>query len=179
MIQAVAEVGENSVKKEVDFKLMPLFEVFNGNSLINARNDPHLYKIEREKILDCWTVLSKGLEIVHEYSNGDMSLPKVFKDLLGGTLLLWLGFVNGKYCGFVTVRKDVNIQAVNYLSIVHLYIKPGTDKDIFINGLSSLKQFGKEQGCDKMRFWTLRKGWERKLIPMGFKQSYTEYVLDL
>lgn len=179
MIQAVAEVGESSVKQEVDFKLMPLFTPINGVRLANSRHDPYQYKIEADKILNCWNTISKGLEIVHEFSNGDMSLPKVLNDLLAGDLLLWMGFADGKYCGFVTVRKDININANNYLSIVHLYIKQGTDKQIFLNGMDNLKPFAKEQGCHKMRFWTLRKGWERKLIPMGFKQSYIEYTLDL
>src|SRR3990167_6934818 len=155
---------ESSAKKQLDVKLIPLFIPINGQRLASTRKDSYLYQIESEKILNCWNTITKGLEIVHEFSIGDMSLPKVLNDLLSGDLLLWMGFLDGKYCGFVTVRKDTNIDANNYLSIVHLFIKHGTDKDAFLNGLNDLKKFAKEQGCHKMRFWTLRKGWERKLI---------------
>ena len=170
---------EELAKQEVDFKLIPLFKPINGQKLASTRHDAYLYKIESEKILNCWTTIIKGVEIVNEFSIGDMSLAKVLNDLLSGELLLWMGFADGKYCGFVTVRKDTNIGANTFLSIVHLFIKPGTDRDLFLKGLEDVKKFAKEQGCQKMRFWTLRKGWERRLIPMGFKQSYIEYTLDL
>lgn len=180
MIQALVEVGEKSDKEvKQDFKLIPLFKPINGNRLSAVRNNPVQYQIESEKILNCWATITKGLEITHEYSNGDMSLAKVLNELLSGDLLLWLGFLDGKYCGFITVRKDINIQALTYLSIVHLFIKPGIESNIFLNGLEEIKEFAKEQNCQKLRFWTLRKGWERKLIPIGFKQSYIEYVFDL
>lgn len=182
MIQLVA-TGERLAKpieeKREDFKLIPLFSPINGARLAATKNNPILYKAESEKILNCWDTITKGLESVIEFTTGDMSLAKILNELLSGELLLWLGFVDGKYRGFVTVRKDMNINARNFLSIIHLFIKPDTDKEIFLNGLSNLKQFAKEQGCQAIRFWSLRDGWKRKLIPMGFKQTYIEYTLEL
>lgn len=177
--ESSAKIAGNPVKQELDFKLIPLFKPINGQKLAGTKNDPYLYRIESEKILNCWGTITTGLEVVHEFTNGDMSLPQVLNDLLSGDLLLWMGFLDGHYCGFVTVRKDMNIQSTNFLSVVHLFIKPGTDKHTFLNGLDNLKKFAKEQGCQKMRFWSTRKGWETRLIPIGFKQSYIEYTLVL
>jgi len=173
-------LGENLVKpQEGEFKLIPLFKPINGQRLASTKHNAYLYQVESEKILNCWQTITKGIEIVHEFTNGDMSLAKILNDLLSGDLLLWMGFLDGKYCGFITVRKDINVDATNFLSMVHLFIKPGINKETFLQGLDDIKKFAKEQGCQKMRFWTLRKGWERRLVPMGFKQSYIEYVLDL
>ncbi len=180
MIQALLGIAENRIKEDAhDFRWIPLFKPINGQRLASTKNNAYLYHIESEKILNCWQTITKGVEIVHEFTNGDMSLAKVLNDLLSGDLLLWMGFMDGKYCGFVTVRKDTNVNALTFLSMVHLFIKPGTNKEIFLNGLDEIKKFAKEQGCQKMRFWTLRKGWEKRLVPMGFKQSYIEYTLDL
>ena len=191
MIQLVAN-GENldkpiedngrgivEEKKANDFKLIPLFKPLDPSRLMASKCNPLQYEIEVKKILNCWEHITKDIENIHDFTNGDMSLTNVLNDLIAGNLLLWMGFVDGKYCGFVTTRKDMNYDAHTILSIIHLFIKPGTDKQIFLNGLSELKEFAKNQKCNKLRFWTLRKGWERKLIPMGFKQSYTEYVYDL
>ena len=169
--------GKNLAKP--NFQLIPLFKPINGQRLASTKNNPQQYHIELEKVLNCWGTITKGVEIVNEFANGDMSKAKVLNDLLAGDLLLWMGFLDGVYCGFITVRKDTNIDAKTFLSIVHLFIKPGTSKETFLNGLGALKKFAKEQGCQIMRFWVLRKGWEKRLIPIGFKQSYIEYTLDV
>ena len=123
--------------------------------------------------------MTDGIESVLNKNIGDMSFQVIINEILQGKLLLWVGFLKGKYIGFVTTRIDDNIGAKRYLSVIHLFIKKGESKEIFENGFAQLRAFGEKTNCDEMRMWTIRDGWERRLIPLGWKQTNIEYNLSL
>lgn len=191
MIQLVAN-GENldksiegngrgivEEKKEIDFKLIPLFKPLNPVQLINAKCNPLQYEIEVKKILNCWQHIVEGFEVVGEQTKEDMSLAETLNNILAGNLLLWMGFVDGVYRGFLTTRIDRNPDSTTWLSLIQCYIKPGTDKDFYAWGIEEMKAFALKNKCHKMRIWTNRRGFERKLKPLGFKESYIQFDLDL
>lgn len=190
MIQLVAN-GENLDKsiedngrgiveeKKPDFKLIPLFKPLDPSKLMANKCNPFQYEIEVKKILNCWQYIVEGLEIIGEQTKEDMSLAETLNNILSGDLLLWMGFIDGIYKGFVTTRIDKNPDSTTWLSLIQCYIKPGADKDFYAWGIEEMKIFAIKNKCQKMRIWTNRKAYERKLRPLGFKESYIQYDLDL
>lgn len=190
MIQLVAN-GENLDKpidgngrgvveeKKTDFKLIPLFKPLDPSKLMASKCNPLQYEIEIKKILQCWEHITEGLKIVGDYTKEDMSLAETLNEILSGNLLLWMGFVDSKYSGFVTTRIDRNPNSTTWLSLIHCYIKDGTNPDLCLWSIEQLKEFALKQKCQKIRLWSPRKGWKRKLEPFGFKESYIQYDLDL
>lgn len=146
---------------ELNFKLIPVY-------------DP-------TAILNNWGYFIEGVEEVIKNAMEDQTLEKIFNSLLAKRINLWVGFVDGKYCGFLTTRIDnpETVQEKRFISIIHLYIKRGSDPDIFTKGFEQLKEYNKFFKCDRMRLWAIRKGWEKKLTPLGWEQTYIEYQYDL
>ena len=191
MIQLVANgvnldkpIGDNGrgiveEKKVPDFKLIPLFKPLDPSRLMASKCNPLQYEIEVKKILNCWQHITEGLEAVGEYTKEDMSLSETLNNILSGNLLLWMGFIDGKYSGFVTTRIDRNPDSTTWLSLIQCYIKPGSDTRLLFYSIEQLKEFAKKYKCDKIRLWSKRKGWGHKLKTIGFKQSYIQYDLDL
>ena len=152
----MTESATETEKKTKDFKLIPLY-------------DP-------AAVLKNWKFLSEGLEIVLNYTKGDSSEAKIVNEILTGQLLLWIGFYDNIYCGFVTTQIEVIPNAQDkYLNIKQLFIKQGMDKEVFFGGFTLLKEFATKWQCNKLRFWTMRRGWEKKLLNKGWKQTYMEY----
>lgn len=131
-------------------------------------------------ILNALPIIWEGVEKVLHHSDGDMSYDKFVNDVFRGGLILWLVFdKTGKYAGFITTRIDDNLNANRYCSLIHLYIHKDQDRDTFLDGFEEIKKFAKATGCHALRLWTTRNGWEKRLIPLGWKQSYVEYDLDI
>lgn len=166
-------------EKKPDFKLIPLFKPLNPTPLMANKCNPLQYEIEIKKILNCWQVITEGLEVVNEYTKEDMSLAETLNEILSGNLLLWMGFIEGKYGGFVTTRIDRNPDSTTWLSLIQCYIKPGADQGLLFYSIEQLKEFAAKHKCAKMRLWSRRKGWGRKLESVGFKESYIQFDLDL
>lgn len=123
--------------------------------------------------------ITEGIESVLTKTEGDISFQSILNDIFAGKLLLWIAYNEGNYVGFVTTRIDEVLNAKKYLSLVHCFIKKGQPKTMFELGVKHLEDFGKKVGCDAMRLWTIRDGWEKRLIPLGWNQSYVEYNYPL
>lgn len=163
----IMETTDNKIielKKETEFKLVPLY-------------NPHA-------ILRNWQYLIEGVEKVLNHTCGSESYEKILNELLSGQLLMWIGFIDGAYVGFITTRVD-NVpiaemaKVKRYLSIPQLYIKNGTDQEVFIKGFEAIKEYAKKIGCQQIRMWAKRKGWEKRLTKLGWSPSYIEYNLEV
>src|SRR3990167_783189 len=163
-VDAETKVIEFKETTKQDFKLVPLY---NTNA-----------------VLKNWHHFSEGLEMVLAHTIGNTNLTVVLNEALAGELLLWIGFLDGIYCGFVTTKieqavlKDI-AGVKKFLSVIHLYIKKGTDKQIFIDWFNLLNDFAKRMKCDELRMWSPRDGWEKKLDKLGWNKTYVEYVLEV
>ena len=143
-----------------DFKLIPLYEI--------------------EAVLNSWHYLQKGVERILEFADGEANLTKIYNDIVAGKLLLWIGLLDGEYCGFLTTKFDNSVFGRKSLWIVHAFIKTGTDSNVFMEGFKEIKDFARQFNCDIMQFYTKRDvAFERKLKKLGWKASYTDFIFDL
>lgn len=131
-------------------------------------------------VINTWGQISDGVDEVLKYTNGDSSRAKILNEILSGNVLLWVGYSDGEYCGYVTTRIDDIPTCYKCLSIVHLYVKDGKWKEIMLEGLNKLGDFAKSQGCTKFRMWTLRdKAFNRVLEPEGWVDGYSEFTKEV
>lgn len=133
-----------------------------------------------EAIINSWFYLSKGLDEVLQYTNGDASVEKTFNDLMAGRLLAWVGWEDGEFVGMVTTRIDDIPTCYRALSIIHLYVKPGHLAENFLEGMKELENFARKNNCSRFRMWTLRdRGFARVLKPHGWDIGYYEFVKEV
>lgn len=162
VIEAVKDTTKELVEK---LELIPLYEV---RAVING-----------------WGCFCVGLEKVLDYTIGETSIATIYNDLLDKRILMWVGYLDGKYVGFCTTRLDNLdnkgiIGGVNkYISVVHLYIKKGTDPFCFFMALKQMKGIAKKIGCNMIRMWTIREDWGNALHGRGWKKGYQEYYLEV
>ena len=142
-----------------EFKLIPLY-------------DP-------EAIFRTWRFIRNGIEAVLENSGDDTSIEKIFNELMAGKLLLWIGFVNNEYVGFVTTQITDVPTCGKFLWIVHAYKKTKVPSMWLLEGLKKLEAFAKERQCKSIRFYAKEKPWQEKLIALGYKPGYIEYVKEV
>lgn len=135
---------------------------------------------EPKAILNAWGYCIEGVEEVLKKTTGDVSLGKIFTDIIYGRLLLWVGFDNNKYCGFITTQINQTQFGEKSLWIVHLFIKKGVAKDIFFEGFNIMEDFAIKQGCDKIHFWSIRdKSFSKRMEPLGWYNGYQEFIYNL
>ena len=127
-----------------------------------------------------WGFCIEGVEEVLRNSVKTISFPEIYNDLLAGRLLLWIGFFDKKYCGFLITQIMSVPFSGRHLHIIALYIKPEADRDVFMKGFKEISGFAEKQGCDSMRFWTKRgKGFARKLVKEGWQAGAQEFYYNL
>lgn len=133
----------------------------------------------QKSVLNSWHFIHDGLESIMENAEGDTAYERIFVEIMDKTLLLWLCFLDGKYCGFFTTRIDQNAPMTQrFLTVVHLFLKPGINPDTLIEGMGKLEEIAKEQfKCNYLRFYSIRKGWERRL--KDWSQGYIEYYKEI
>ena len=142
--------------------------------------DFKLIPLESHGVLKNWKFLQEGIDRVGKTTIGDFSEAMLLNLIAKGELLLWMGFLDGNYCGFLTTRYDVSNFSDNFLTVVHAYIKAGTDPMVFWGGFDAVKEHGRKLKCSKLRFYTTRdKAFEKRMAPIGWKVGYVEFTYDL
>lgn len=153
-------MGEN---KHLIMKLIPVYDI---NALLNV-----------------WPTIIKDVEQVLIFTTGDSTLEKIFNELCSGLLLLWIGFQQNKYCGFLTTRiyeTPFKKEKERSLWITHTFIKKGFDKNIFLEGFNIIKEFGIKQKCHTIRFWSKRdKAFSKRMKPLGWQHGYQEFIYNI
>lgn len=133
---------------------------------------------DKYALMNCWGYVIEGVENVLEHATGESSLSKIFNSLIAGQLLLWIGFYDEKYCGFMTSRIDNVPFGEKSLWIVHAYIKPSFPKEIFNLALQEIYAHAKDHDCKTVKAWSIRsKAFIKKL--KGWKEGYTEIIYTL
>ena len=148
------------IKEDLSFQLIPLYKT--------------------EAILKNWRFLSEGLEKVLFYCSDDTNISKIMNELLSGEMLMWLGFVNGEYSGFLTTKLVPTPMGNLNLWIMQCYAKPHTPSEVWEVGLEIIEDYAKTYHCKQIKFYSVRdKGWERKLYSAGFKRGYVEFIKEV
>lgn len=132
-----------------------------------------------EAVLNTWQYLQEGIESILAHTTGDSNLEKIFVDITSKRVLLWVAFLDGVYCGFMTTRIDTQPPLTKkFMTVIHAFLKEGTPKEVFDKGIEQLQEIAKREfKCDAIRFYSTRKGWNRKLS--NWKEGYTEYYKDI
>lgn len=164
-IAELKEARDKETKIELNFKLIPLVINKDGKVIPNGH-----------AILSNWHYFTEGLEKVLSFSTGDSSYEKVLNEILSGQLTMFIGFLDGKYVGFCTTRLDNYLLADSYITIVHLYIKPGTNEEIFHLGFNYIYEKLCKPNNSKLRFFSKRNGWTKRLLSKGWQTGYQEFV---
>jgi hypothetical protein len=132
-----------------------------------------------QSVLNSWHFIHDGLEAILDHAEEDTAYERIFVEIMDKTLLLWLCFLDGKYCGFFTTRVDQNAPiTAKYLTVVHLFVKSGVAPEAMIEGMGKLEGIAKEKlSCKYIRFYSNRKGWERRL--KDWSQGYIEFFKEI
>jgi hypothetical protein len=132
-----------------------------------------------KSIVNTWHFIHDGLESILEHAEEDTAYERIFIEVMDGTLLLWLCFLDGRHIGFFTTRTEQNSPTTaKYFTVVHLFIKPGISPDVMIEGMGKLESIAKEKfQCKYLRFYSIRRGWERRLP--DWKAGYVEYSKEI
>lgn len=133
---------------------------------------------DREAIITFgWELLQKGLDTLESLSKGDANKEIILNDLLAGNSLLWLGFVDGKYVGFLTTKFDFRGVNRKDLFVEEAYIEKGSPPEVFEEALKKIEEFAKVNNCQRIRALTNREGLLRKL--KGWEEGYFEVFKEV
>ena len=131
-------------------------------------------------IINAWPVISKGMEKVMGYNNGNETMESVFNEITSGQCSLWIAFMDNKYIGFFTIIIKQPLNGDRYLLIHSIYSKKPVSKESWITGLNKIEEIAKKAGCKRISMYTLRdKAFNRKLAPFGWKQGYVEFIKEV
>lgn len=131
-------------------------------------------------IINGWPVISKGMEKVLGYSNGNETMENIFNEITSGQSFLWIVFIDSKYVGFFTTMINQPLNGDRYLIIKSMYSKNPVDKEIYTDVLNKIEEMAKKAECKRISFYTLREdAFERKLATFGFKKGYVEFIKEV
>lgn len=132
-----------------------------------------------QAVFNTWHLYVPGIEAVLRNSGDDTNIEKIYNEIMAGNLLLWVGFIDEKYAGFLTTCFQEIPLAGRALWVVHAYKTPHTVSVWLLEGLRTVEKFAKEKGCKSVKFYALRKPWQEKLIARGYQPGYTEFVKEV
>jgi hypothetical protein len=136
--------------------------------------------VARDFLTDKFHHVMEGFESVLKYTHGEHPLNTVYQRIYAGEMMLWLAWLDGKFCGFFTTRVEDTPQGTKVLTVLHAYIKPGTEQLLFTEGMKEIERVAKKYNCDLVRFFTFRdRGFMRKLSKHGYKPAYVEFVKEI
>lgn len=147
---------DESTNESTKFKLIPVYDL---KALVNT-----------------WPYYIDGVEETLKNENS-INLEEIYNRLCSTDLLLWVGFNENKYCGFLITGTSKTPFGKLSLNIISLFIKKGVNKEIFFLGFDKIKEFAKEINCFNLKFWTRRdKGFAKKLKPLGWELGLQEFI---
>jgi hypothetical protein len=130
-----------------------------------------------------------GVQRIIEHSVEDISSDEIYNDvlkarfgsrgeLLPDMLYMWVILIDDKYAGFITTRLDVKFRACTYLTLKHVYLKNDLPKNVIEKGFEFFIKKKAEWNIKRVRGFSKRKGWGKRLENLGWKESYTEYYYE-
>jgi hypothetical protein len=136
--------------------------------------------LSSDAVLRNWKFLSEGIKTVLTHTDGQSSIEETLENLCRGKTNLVAGFVNEIYAGFIIVRVDPGFYNCDrHLTVLELYVKPEYDGDIFLDRMYILEEMAKKSNCNKIRFWSPHRAWEKKLKKHGWQTRAIEYTYTI
>ena len=132
-----------------------------------------------QAVLNTWHLYVPGIEAILRNSGDDTNIEKIYNEIMAGNLLLWVGFVDDKYVGFLTTCFQDIPMAGRALWIVHTFKRPKTETAWLLEGFKVIENFAKEKGCKTIKFYALARKWQDRFLALGFKIGYTEFIKEV
>lgn len=126
-----------------------------------------------------WPLVQEGLDTLAKKAGPAEETDAQIRDLLMTNPRFALYFVleDRKYIGFVILRIDENAQG-RQLCIYKGFKIPEAEKldnELFL----SLKTISQECDCKSIAFYSPRRGWAREAKRHGFREGYTQYIMEV
>jgi len=125
-----------------------------------------------------WPLLEEGLLAI-EAKGGEQEepVPVVRAGIERGMYLPFFVYRDKRYIGFIIGKINQTPQNLEFC-IYKGYKIPGEDwlePSFFLQLKSIIQQFN----CTVISFYSTRRGWEKAAARLGFKQGYTQYLMEV
>lgn len=139
-----------------------------------------LIPITGKNVIEKWGHFIEGVKKVEKFSTGQETLAMIYNDVLEGKTIMWAGFLENKYVGFVVTQIISNIFGEKSMLIRAIYSKEKLDSEVYLEGLQILDNYTRSWGVKKMEFITKRdKGFEKLLSGKDWKQKYVMFEREV
>lgn len=105
--------------------------------------------------------------------------PDVYGALQRGQAEMVVGYDEGDAKGFFTFYTFQPPLGEASLYVWHGYIRPNVHPEYLKAAFDNVAAVAKENGCTRVVFGTVRKGWERVITKHGFKLDSVLYAKDV
>jgi hypothetical protein len=132
--------------------------------------------VEPRDLTQYWPLVKAGVEKVAERGSDGWLPEDVYMALKQGVSLLYVGFVDRYYVGFVVVTPAAGWSGPQ----LHLWLLYNRgERDVLETFLPDLIEIAKARGAQRITMSSPRKGWERRAPQLGFEQGLTNYSLEV
>jgi len=124
-----------------------------------------------------WMTIAPWIAQAIEGSRVAQDLEQIKTRAMNGSMQIWVGAMpKSKNVSLVLVTEAILIDEVPMLVLRML---AGVDIDECLPDMAMIENWATNKGFHSLQIWG-RKGWERKLKPLGFRHEYTilSKVLD-
>lgn len=135
-----------------------------------------LEPIRPEALHSVWWKVRAGLEEVKKHSTDDWIAEDVYAAIRSGTSLLFVGYLDNAYCGFV-VMTPFNTYASRVLHIWCCY--SATKRDVINLFADDLEMLARRHQAKKLTFHSPRRGWEERLKEYGYHPVQTIFEKEV
>lgn len=130
--------------------------------------------LTHEQILEHWDFLAMQIKKAQDKGDGESSPVDLCRKALNNQAQFWC-VINEEGIKNVTVTEI--IQYSNFKTL-HIITTTGENFEEYSHCHKALEDYAKEINAKSIEFWG-RKGWLRKLKPMGYKESYTVMRMEI
>jgi hypothetical protein len=136
-----------------------------------------LFHVEAHLVPALWERLAPGLVESIAESEGYVSLEQVRQNLATGHWLLWVSQVDAKMAGF-TVTEFHQTARGAYLNLLFTWIDPGARGVAWQQGIERLEGFARSLGLAGIKFYSSRRGYEKRAPAFGYRRGLVEWVKE-
>jgi hypothetical protein len=129
--------------------------------------------IHPDNLHNHWDFVKEGLDRIHSRSTDRWKAEDIYWMLKVGNYSL---HIVGENEGFAIIQSVKGWDGLE-MFVFCAYIVPG--HDVMDEAFNEIKQIGKNIGAKRIRFQSMRRGWEKRAEQLGYKTGYTEYELEM
>ncbi len=144
------------------------------HSVMSSSDEIRLYGVLHNSIDLVWNEIEPYLNDALSYGQGEHTKQEIYNALCGRDMQLWVAY-NDSGCLAMCITQIHYFPRCKRLSLLYA---GGEEMETWVHHWHTIKEWAKEQGCTKCRFYG-RDGWQKKFKCFGFKKIYTVLEADL